>query len=318
MCQKLYLLPLVLGIECACAELQHRVFVNTRQFIATETSGMAYERSNEYTPPVFSLTDEAAPIASSYNQGASSGAYPTISDDVWHYQWNTQHRPIIDGTYNVDGATDNASTSYLLLSSSSSIDHERLSANHAGMEESTAIIEDGATIPETTCVDQWKTQCYSANGTPTVSGHTHNTETGRTGFTLPVYSSSLLASTCYARMLEPLDIFGNDARGARSLSRPRRLTFTRGGCAQRDDSEFDYSLSSSIYGAQSGPNPRSRSHSCSRPQPHFRSPRRRSRSTPKKDQQAAPTTAALKGRGPQQHQRKTKEASLKRTKTNEN
>nr|XP_054920447.1 uncharacterized protein LOC129381533 isoform X2 [Dermacentor andersoni] len=119
---------------------------------------MAYERSNEYTPPVFSFTDEATPIASRYNQGASSDAYPTVSDDVWHYQWNTQHRPITDGTYNVDGATDNANASYLLLSSTSSIDHERPRANRAGMEASTAILEDGATISEHAWRNQGNTQ----------------------------------------------------------------------------------------------------------------------------------------------------------------
>ncbi|XP_072145600.1 arylsulfatase B-like [Dermacentor andersoni] len=85
--------------------------------------------------------------------------------------------------------------------------------------------------------------------------------------------------------------------------------------SEREDS--DYSESPSIYASRSGSNPRSRSRSCSRPRSHFRSPRRRSRSTPKQGQQAAPATAALEDKGLQQHHRKAKEASIKRTTTKE-
>ncbi|XP_072141272.1 uncharacterized protein [Dermacentor andersoni] len=112
---------------------------------------MADERSNEYTPPVFSFTDEATISSSRENtQGASSS----------------------------------------------------LSAY--------------TTIPETTGVDEWNTQCHPAGAPSTVSGHTHSTETGSTNSTLLVYSSSggvynAVASTSYARMEEPSGIFGNDA-----------------------------------------------------------------------------------------------------------
>ncbi|XP_054920650.2 uncharacterized protein [Dermacentor andersoni] len=108
---------------------------------------MAEEKSNEYTPPAFSFTDEASPSTSRDNtQGASPalGAYPTIFDDAWPYQWNMQPRPVTDGTYNLDGVTENASTSFLLLGSSNSIDHERPSTSCPGMEQATAILEDGA------------------------------------------------------------------------------------------------------------------------------------------------------------------------------
>ncbi|XP_065291822.1 serine/arginine repetitive matrix protein 1 [Dermacentor albipictus] len=89
--------------------------------------------------------------------------------------------------------------------------------------------------------------------------------------------------------------------------------------SEREGSDFDYSESPSIYGSRSGSNPRSRSRSrsCSRPRSHFRSPRRRSRSTPKQGQQAAPAIAVLKDKGPQQHHRKTKEASVKRNTSKE-
>ncbi|XP_070381685.1 uncharacterized protein [Dermacentor albipictus] len=83
---------------------------------------MAEEASNEHTPPAFSFTDEASPSTKRYNTQSTSshlGAYTTtgihhtgihtamqnhnsISDDAWRYQWNNQHRPITDRTYNVD------------------------------------------------------------------------------------------------------------------------------------------------------------------------------------------------------------------------
>ncbi|XP_054919770.2 uncharacterized protein [Dermacentor andersoni] len=234
--QKLYLLPFHLGIECACAELQHRVFVNTRQLVGIATSGMAYGRSNEYTPAVFSFTDEATPSANRGNQGASFGAYPTISDDTWHYQWNTQPRPITRGAYDVGGVIDNASTTYLLLGSSSSIDHERSSTSRAGIEESTPILEDGATIPQATCVDQWNTQYQPADGTSTDCGHTPNTDTGTTRFTHPVYSS-LVASTSYARMEESSDTFGRYARNATGTGgmEQQELSFACANVSSRQD-----------------------------------------------------------------------------------
>ncbi|KAH7938490.1 hypothetical protein HPB49_024615 [Dermacentor silvarum] len=85
--------------------------------------------------------------------------------------------------------------------------------------------------------------------------------------------------------------------------------------SEREDSDSDYSESSMTYRSRSGSSPRSRSRSCSRPRPHFRSPRRRSQSTPKQQQQGAPIIAAPKDKGSQQNQRKIKEASPKRTNT---
>nr|XP_054930677.1 uncharacterized protein LOC129386616 [Dermacentor andersoni] len=109
---------------------------------------MGNERSYEYTPPEFSTTDEAtasttwdgSPCASS-----TLGAYTTIPDDAWNYQWNTQHTPITDGTYNVDDVPDNGSTTYQQLCSTSSVDNARPSTRLAGMEEATASFENGAT-----------------------------------------------------------------------------------------------------------------------------------------------------------------------------
>nr|XP_054930674.1 uncharacterized protein LOC129386613 [Dermacentor andersoni] len=154
---------------------------------------MAYEKRNEYTPPVFSFTDSATPRASRDNQGASSSAaYLTISDDVWHYQWNTQHRPIIDGTYKVDGATGNASTSYLLLSSSNSIDHERPSTSRASTEESTAILEDGATCRNATGTGGREQEEFCG-----VSGNVSNRRDALHGYTM--VHTACKAYICKAR-----------------------------------------------------------------------------------------------------------------------
>ncbi|XP_070384840.1 zinc finger protein 227-like isoform X3 [Dermacentor albipictus] len=159
------------------------------------------------------------------------GNIASISGDAWRYQWNTHQRPITDGTYNVDGVTDNGNTSYLHLGSSTSIDHAMPSTSRTGMEQAPAITEGGARIPETTRVDKANTQYHLADSTytdcgrcgnvfghwytmPCRQGHTHNTETGSTSFTHLVYSSSPVASTSYAHMEERSNIFGNDAWNA--------------------------------------------------------------------------------------------------------
>nr|XP_054919963.1 uncharacterized protein LOC129381265 [Dermacentor andersoni] len=131
--------------------------------------------------------------------------------------------------------TANASTSSLLLRSSTSIDHGRPSTSRAGTEQATAILEDGARFPETSSVGQWNTQYHMANGTssvpgtlqprdlshsgelaPVLSGHTDNTEDGSTGFRLPVYSSSggddAVASAISAGIEEASGVLGNEAR----------------------------------------------------------------------------------------------------------
>ncbi|XP_070386318.1 uncharacterized protein [Dermacentor albipictus] len=94
----------------------------------------------------------------------------SISDDAWRYQWNTQQRPITDGTYNVDGVTDNGNTGYLHLGSSTRIDHAMPSTSRTGMEQAPVITEGGARIPETTRVDQWNMQYHLADSTSTDCG----------------------------------------------------------------------------------------------------------------------------------------------------
>ncbi|XP_070382264.1 uncharacterized protein [Dermacentor albipictus] len=74
----------------------------------------------------------------------------SIADEAWKYQWNTQPTPITGGTCNIDGVTDNGSTSYQHLRTISSIDNARPSSSLAGMEEGTASFEDYATCRNAT------------------------------------------------------------------------------------------------------------------------------------------------------------------------
>ncbi|XP_054930620.1 uncharacterized protein [Dermacentor andersoni] len=109
---------------------------------------MAEESSNEYTPLDLSMKDKAAPSTScDGTQDASNtlGAYNTTSQDALHYQRNTQRPPMTDETCNVDGVTDNGSTSCQHLGSVRSIDNAKPSTSRAGMEEASANSEDGAT-----------------------------------------------------------------------------------------------------------------------------------------------------------------------------
>ncbi|XP_054930636.2 uncharacterized protein [Dermacentor andersoni] len=133
---------------------------------------MADERSCEYRPPEFSMTDEAT-ASTSYGgtTGASStlGAYTTIPDDAWKYQWNTQPTPITDVTY-VEGVADNGITTYQQLGCVSSIDHARPSKSRAGLKEASVNFEGGLIISESTMVHQGNTQYEPAESTSTVFG----------------------------------------------------------------------------------------------------------------------------------------------------
>ncbi|XP_075546747.1 uncharacterized protein LOC142579949 [Dermacentor variabilis] len=68
----------------------------------------------------------------------------SIPDDAWKYQWNTKPTRITDGTYNIDGVTDNGSTSYQPLESIRKIEKAMHSTSRAGMEEASAKFEDDA------------------------------------------------------------------------------------------------------------------------------------------------------------------------------
>ncbi|XP_072141434.1 uncharacterized protein [Dermacentor andersoni] len=182
---------------------------------------MAEKRSNVYTPPVFSFTDEATPSArrdDTQDVSSTLRAYTTTSEDAWPYQWITQQQPIMDGTKNVDSVTDNGGTSCLPLWSRRSIDRTRPSGSCVGMVQASPNIKGGTTIPGTTSADQWNTQYPTTDGTSGVSGHTDNPENRSTSFPLPVYSSSsagsdnAVASTSRAGMEEASGALGKEAR----------------------------------------------------------------------------------------------------------
>ncbi|XP_072141365.1 uncharacterized protein [Dermacentor andersoni] len=68
-----------------------------------------------------------------------------ISDDASRYQGNRQHMPMTDDTCNVDGVTDNGSTSCEKQGSIRSMDKATSSTCRASMEEPSANLEDGGT-----------------------------------------------------------------------------------------------------------------------------------------------------------------------------
>ncbi|XP_070382449.1 uncharacterized protein [Dermacentor albipictus] len=159
-----------------------------------------------------------------------------IPYDAWKYQGNTQPPPITDGAYNVDGLTDNGSTSYQHRGSISRIDNARPSTSRADMEKASGNFEDGATILENTRVHPGSTHYQQAEGTstvyaPLVSGYPDHTETGA-GFTLPVCNSSgggdyPVASTSHTGTEEALGTSGNDASGEVLIGDKGQVQFHR-------------------------------------------------------------------------------------------
>ncbi|XP_070382247.1 zinc finger protein 625-like isoform X3 [Dermacentor albipictus] len=69
----------------------------------------------------------------------------SLPDYALHYQWYMEQTPITDWTHNVEGVTENGSTSYQHLVFIGNIDHARPSTSHAGMEEAPTNFEDCAT-----------------------------------------------------------------------------------------------------------------------------------------------------------------------------
>ncbi|XP_072141612.1 uncharacterized protein [Dermacentor andersoni] len=182
----------------------------------------SYSGSTNYAPVVTTgRADHAWPSTSRAGIEKVSSTTKDIarsSDDAWRYQWNTQHKPTTDQTYNLDGVSSSGSPSHLHLGPTSSIDHTKPSTSRAGMVEASASLQYGARNPQNTWVHQRNMQCYPTEGTSTVYGYQHNTETRSTGFPLPVFSSSggggndAVASTSHVVPEQASGILGNDAR----------------------------------------------------------------------------------------------------------
>ncbi|XP_065309817.2 uncharacterized protein [Dermacentor albipictus] len=94
----------------------------------------------------------------------------SLPDYALHYQWYMEQTPITDWTHNVEGVTENGSTSYQHLVFIGNIDHARPSTSHAGMEEAPTNFEDCATIPESMWVHQVNPKYQPAEDTSTIHG----------------------------------------------------------------------------------------------------------------------------------------------------
>ncbi|XP_054920300.1 uncharacterized protein [Dermacentor andersoni] len=151
---------------------------------------MAEESSNEYTPLDLSIKGKATTSTSrDGTQDASTtlGAYRTISDDALRYPGNTQHTPTTDETCNVDGATENGSTSYQHLGFIGNIDNARPSTSRTGMEEASASFEDGATNATETGGREQQLSCGASRKVSSRRDASHGQPNERTGGTAPMF-----------------------------------------------------------------------------------------------------------------------------------
>ncbi|XP_072142395.1 uncharacterized protein [Dermacentor andersoni] len=112
---------------------------------------MAEERSNEYTPPVFSFTYETSISSSSENsQGTSSslGAYQTIPETTGVDKWNTQYHPagaastFSGNTHSTE--TGSTNSTLLVYSSSGGVYNAVASTSYVRMEEPSGIFGNDA------------------------------------------------------------------------------------------------------------------------------------------------------------------------------
>nr|XP_054920645.1 zinc finger protein 154-like [Dermacentor andersoni] len=157
-----------------------------------ETSAMAEESSHQCMPLDLSMKAEATQRTSRRGtQGASStwGAYRTISDDALRYPGNTHHTPTTDETCNVDGVTENGSTSYQHLGFIGNIDHARPSTSRAGMEEASPSFEDGAMNATETGGREQQLSCGDSRKVSSRRDASHGQPNERTRGTAPMFSA---------------------------------------------------------------------------------------------------------------------------------
>nr|XP_054920578.1 zinc finger protein 480-like [Dermacentor andersoni] len=200
---------------------------------ATDVNDATDSGSTNYAPAVTTdRTDHASPSTSRAGiekVSSTTKGIASSSDDAWRYQSNTERRPITDQIYNLDGVYSNGSPSHLHLGPTSSINPTKPSTSRTGMLEASESLLCGARNPQSTRVHQRNTQYHPAEGTSTVYGYAHNTETRSTDITLPAYSSSgggnhAVASTSHVGTQEASGIPGNDARFCEAALRYQRNT----------------------------------------------------------------------------------------------
>nr|XP_054920585.1 zinc finger protein 329-like [Dermacentor andersoni] len=127
------------------------------------------------------------------------------------------------------GVYSSGSPSQQHLGPTSSINPTKPSTSRTGMLEASESLLYGARNPQSTRVHQRNTQYHPTEGTSTVYGYAHNTETRSTDITLPAYSSTgggnhAVASTSHAGTQEASGIPGNDARFCEAALRYQRNT----------------------------------------------------------------------------------------------
>ncbi|XP_065309794.2 zinc finger protein 436-like isoform X6 [Dermacentor albipictus] len=161
------------------------------------------------SPPMASSSSSSHPQPSTSHAGTEEiSAIPeniaSIADEAWKYQWNTQPTPITGGTCNIDGVTDNGSTSYQHLGSTSSIDNARPSTSLAGMEEASASFEDYATCRNATGTGERELQGLGSvcGNVPSGRSALHGYPMEPTGDTANIYKASGESSLKQSKLAE--------------------------------------------------------------------------------------------------------------------
>ncbi|XP_070382124.1 uncharacterized protein [Dermacentor albipictus] len=147
--------------------------------IQAPISGYAHNKetgSTSFTHPVYSSSGGGQyAVASTGHAGTEEasgilGNDPRIPDVTGAEPWSTQYYAAC-GTTTVSGHThvsERGMTSSLHMVSSSSVNHAQPSASRAGIEETSAVAENFARIPDATGAEPWGTHYYAASGTTTV------------------------------------------------------------------------------------------------------------------------------------------------------
>ncbi|XP_075527007.1 uncharacterized protein LOC142559270 [Dermacentor variabilis] len=137
---------------------------------------MAEESNSGNTPPAFTFGEEATPSTSQeFFEGASckSDRCTMICDDFFEDLWNAFNS--LSYSKDVTGhthVTESGIASSPPMMSSSSINRGQPSTSRADMEETSAILENMASIPDDAWKYQWNTQptpitdgTYNVDGT---------------------------------------------------------------------------------------------------------------------------------------------------------
>ncbi|XP_065292401.1 zinc finger protein 454-like isoform X2 [Dermacentor albipictus] len=183
--------------SASCSDEAWRCLQNAQHRpIADQTyslEGFSYSRSTSHLNPGSSSSiDHAQPSTSRAGMVEASAILEygaSIPDDAWKYQWNTQPTRTTDGTYNVDGVTENWSTSYQPLESIRNIIKAMPSTSRAGMEEASANFEDGATNATGTGGTEQRECCGVSGNVSSRRDSTHRQSSDHADGTAPMFTA---------------------------------------------------------------------------------------------------------------------------------